>query len=340
MLKNVIFVFKNKLDSKLLDNTIYHEDYKTLLFIIFFAFGLISYLLFTFSKKLLNSENIYEYPSLSYKYNILINLSIANLIRCSSLIFIIICDNKTSKDTISYINYLCHIIPNLYFIMIFYFYFEYLIEKYYEMKTKKNNIFLAPDFHIILYLICFIIVILSVSGFIIKNVKISIYLNDIIISIISLSIGILYLIYGLKIANYLKIKNNNETNYIYKRLINIITIVGGSYLFKGIIDVIYSIGLFKNFYKKFLSKNLLDFFNFGFCELLCSLIIGIKKKERKQNDNFKNELKEYYIDLNSKKGSKKNSPINEDENNALLKKDLNHIPELNDVLLEKYEKEI
>jgi len=337
MIKNETLFLKKSLHPQLLDNTIYHEEYKTLLFIIFFAFGLIGYLLFTFSKKLINSEKIYEYPSLTYKYNILINLSLANLIRCSSLIFIIICDNKTSYDVISFINYLCHIIPNLYFIFIFYFYIEYIREKYYEIKTKKNIVFLAPDIHIMLYLICFIIIVISTSGFIFKNYKISIYMIDIIISIISLTIGLIYLMYGLKIANFYKNKTNNEKKYIYKRLINITIIVGGSYVIRGVIEIFNSIGIFKNFYLNIMSKNIWDFLNFGFCELLSSLIVGFNKKERKKFNNNLNEIKDYDFDINSKNVSKKNSPINDDEN-ALLKNP-NYNPEFNDLLLEKYENE-
>jgi hypothetical protein len=337
MIKNETSFLKKLFHPQLLDNTIYHEDYKTLLFLIFFAFGLIGYLLFTYSKTLIKSEKISEYPSLTYKYNILINLSIANLIRCSSLIFIIICDNKTSYDVISFINYLCHILPNLYFIFIFYFYIEYLREKYYETKTKNNIIFVAPDINIILYLICFIIIVISISAFFMKHFKTSIYMIDLIICIISLTISLIYLIYGLKIANFYKIKTHNEKKYIYKRLINITIIVGGSYLFRGIIEVFNLIGISKNYYIKIISKNIWDFLNFCFCELLCSLIIGFNKKERKTNDYFKNEIKDYDFDINSKNVSKRNSPINEDEN-ALLKNP-NYYPELNDLLLEKYENE-
>jgi len=337
MIKNETLFLKKSLHPNLLDNSIYHEEYKTLLFIIFFAFGLIGYLLFTFSKKLINSEKLYEYPSLNYKYNILINLSIANLIRCSSLIFIIICDNKTSYDVISFINYLCHIIPNLYFIFIFYFYIEYIREKYYETKTKKNIVFLAPDIHIMLYLICFIIIVISTSGFIFKNYKLSIYMIDITISIISLTLGLIYLRYGLKIANFYKNKKNNEKNHIYKRLINITIIVGGSYVIRGVVEVFSSIGIFKNFYLNIISKNIWDFLNFGFCELLCSLIVGFNKNERKKYDNYFNEIKDYDFDINSKNVSKKNSPTNDDEK-ALLKNP-NYIPELDDLLLEKYENE-
>ena len=337
MIKNETSFLKKSFHPQLLDNTIYHEDYKSLLFLIFFAFGLIGYLLFTYSKTLIKSEKISEYPSLTYKYNILINLSIANLLRCSSLIFIIICDNKTSYDVISFINYLCHIIPNLYFIFIFYFYIEYIREKYYETKTKNNIIFVAPDIDIILYLICFIIIIISISSFFLKNFKTNIYMIDLIICIISLTISLIYLIYGLKIANFYKNKNNSEKKYNYKRLTNITIIVGGSYLFRGIIEVFNLIGLFRNYYIKIISKNIWDFLNFCFCELLCSLIIGFNKKERKTNDNFKNEIRDYDFDINSKNVSKRNSPINEDEN-ALLKKP-NYYPELNDLLLEKYENE-
>jgi hypothetical protein len=160
---------------------------------------------------------------------------------------------------------------------------------------------------------------------------------DLIICIISLTISLIYLIYGLKIANFYKNKNNSEKKYIYKRLTNITIIVGGSYLFRGIIEVFNLIGLFRNYYIKIISKNIWDFLNFCFCELLCSLIIGFNKKERKTNDYFRNEIRDYDFDINSKNVSKKNSPINEDEKTLL--KNPNYNPELNDLLLEKFENE-
>ena len=93
-----------------------------------------------------------------------------------SIIIIVFCNNKTSTDLVSLMNYFMHIVPSLIFFSVYLSYVRFLIEKYYEIKTKKNDIFLSPTmqfFNVLIYIFLIIIIFSSLS----KKKMMDIYLN-------------------------------------------------------------------------------------------------------------------------------------------------------------------
>jgi hypothetical protein len=84
-----------------------------------------------------------------------------------SIVYILICFNKNGNDFISFVNYVMHVIPALIFISIFFSYIRFLIEKYYEIITKKKDIFFTPTFqlfNVIIYATMLIIIIICLSN--------------------------------------------------------------------------------------------------------------------------------------------------------------------------------
>ena len=82
------------------------------------------------------------------------------IVRALSLVYIIISQNKSDNDMISFINYICHILPTLLFISLYFTYIQFLIEKYYEIIIKKKDIFFGPSlnfFNILVYIFTSII---------------------------------------------------------------------------------------------------------------------------------------------------------------------------------------
>jgi hypothetical protein len=83
-----------------------------------------------------------------------------------SIIYIVLSFNKDGNDIISFINYFVHILPALVFFTVFFAYIRFLIEKYYEIKTKKKDIFLDPTmqfFNVVVFVLFAIMVLYSIS---------------------------------------------------------------------------------------------------------------------------------------------------------------------------------
>jgi hypothetical protein len=155
------------------DDIFYHKNYLYLLLIITLAFFVICYYMYLISRiffkkaKAQDSENTIIY----LKYSNLQNLSVANFIRGLSLVYIIISYNKNADDVISFINYIVHVFPALLFYSAYLTYARFLIEKYYEIKTKKNDIFFSPTiqfFNIFMYVVMSVITLSCLSKYFIK----------------------------------------------------------------------------------------------------------------------------------------------------------------------------
>ena len=324
----------------------FHEEYISLLIILFFSFGFVGYFFLVASKKL--KKEIYESKALSEKYKTLWNLSIANFFRCISLMLIIIIENRTGDDIISFINLLCHIIPSLIFISILFSYIQFLIERYYELKTKKSNIYFSHSisfFSFVVYVAFFVITITCLTT---GHFKTLFYIANGIIALLCFILGILYLYYGMKISNYYSTYNEIEEKcFINQRIMLIAVVVGGFYILRGGVTSLVAIGWFGKEYPTFFSINLWDFIVFSTTELLCSIVIGFSKKHKKKNTLF-NEIDKYEFNQENYKGSgninfgidKGENALNQTNNNSITNLNRgNNFFELEDPLLEKYENE-
>lgn len=67
-----------------------------------------------------------------------------NLARGLSLICIIFCKNKTADDLVSFLNYLCHVIPTIILLTMFLLHVRHFIEKFYEITLKMKDVFFIP----------------------------------------------------------------------------------------------------------------------------------------------------------------------------------------------------
>ena len=318
----------------------YHDKYISLLFILFFCFGFLAYFLFNLSKKfLLNGEKFFDSKAISQKYSITKNLSIACLLRCASVIYIIICENKTGYDILSFFNYLCHIIPSFIFITIFYYYIQFLIEKYYEMITKKNQIFFAPTIQFFLYLIYAIVSLIGVACLSTRKFKVFYYMSDCILCILCMILGTIYLIYGCKIASYYSnytYLDSQEKFLIYQRIVLISSIVGSTHLIRGFINFFISIGWFKEIYPTFMEVNVWDSLVFFTCECISALVIGFSKKEKKR-DVIESDIENFEFSTGSNKKIVKGR-VGSLSNKSSMK-DNTYVSDLEDPLLNKFENE-
>lgn len=215
----------------------YHKNYLSFLLILMIAFLIMAYYLYYVAKnnlKKAKNANI-NTTAIYSKYEIFKNLSIANLsnnilnnflVRGISIIYILISFNKNNDDLISFFNYFAHVFPSLFFFSVFFSYIRFLIEKFYEIKIKKKDIFFNPSmqfFNIMVYIVIFII---TLSCLTVENYSTFNYLSSGLICILSLILSLLYLYYGVRLANiYSNEKESTEIKekkFVHNRVFLII----------------------------------------------------------------------------------------------------------------------
>lgn len=340
VLSKITYETSDSEDINIVDtiNYFYHTHYLGLLAALMVTFFLAGYYFYFISKKYNQGENeLFTSKALLTKYQTIFHLSLAHFLRSASLIYIVLTENITGSDLLSFINNLCHVVPSLVFISILFNYIQFLIEKYYEMKTKKSDIYFAPSIRFLTFLIYIGFLVITISCVIMKQYSIYFYISTGIISLLSLILGIVYLTYGIKIANFYSnyYAQLPEKTMIYERMLMISVIVGGSYVIRGLISFFISIDWFKNQFPSFISMNLWDFSVFVMNELLCSFVVAYVRKE-KRKDAFLLEIENYEFNNNYNFKMSYAGGANKRDNN----KDTNAIPDLEDPLLENFENEI
>ena len=286
-IEDLMDLFRN---SKYKNTMIYHSNYFIIFVVEFILFGCLSLYLYKSSKyfiEKIESNIIFVPRGLKEKHQLLVYLSTAAFLRFLSLIYIVLFSNKTDLDLISFINFIMHVIPSFIFLMSFYIYIGFLIEKFYELSLKR--VYILTTLKYILYFSILLVIILIIPAIFFKIYKESYFFIESVMCINYLTIGFLYLIYGMKIINYMKTSNNIRMNNpiairnirksINSRIIPTCFIICPAYIIMGIIDGLVAIDFFGIYYPTFVDLNLLDGGFFLFCELLPSFIIGFTKKK-------------------------------------------------------------
>ena len=294
-IKGISDLFKTNIKENI---TVFHSNYLFTFLIEFILFICLAIYLIKSSKyynKNIESNLISTPRGIKEKYELSSFLSKAVLFRSFSFFYFVIFSNKTSLDLISYINFLLHILPSYMFLMSLYINIGYLIEKYYEISSKK--IYVLTSFIYILDFSLLLIILLSVAAFIFRIYKQCYFFIESLMCLIFLIIGFIYLIYSRKIANFMKEVNNNYRmnslhemkdirNIIHNKIIRTAFFICPAYIIVGSIKGLIAIDFFGTWYPNFIDLNLYDCVVFFFCELIPSFIIG--RSNQKWN-NFKIE---------------------------------------------------
>ena len=189
-IKDLLDLFRN---SKYKNTMIYHSNYFIVFVIEFILFGCLSFYLYTSSKYFIEKieSNILFVPrGLKEKHQLLVYLSAAAFLRFLSLIYIVIFSNRTDLDLISFINFIMHVIPSFIFLMSFYIYIGFLIEKFYELSLKR--VYILTTLKYILYFSIILVIILIIPGIFFKIYKESYFFIKSVMCINYLTIGCLY----------------------------------------------------------------------------------------------------------------------------------------------------
>jgi len=286
-IKNITDIFTY---SQLKNTETYHSNYFILFIIEFILFGCLSLYLYKLSKNFnekIEFSSLFAPRGIKEKHELLLYLTKATFFRFLSFIYIIVFSNKTALDLISFINFIMHIFPSFLFLMSFYLYIGFLMEKFYELSLRK--IYILTSLKYILYFSILLIILLSLAAIFFKIYKESYFFIESVICLNYFIIGFLYLIYGRKITTFIRESNTIRANnpYAIKNIIRLINsriipacfIISLSYIILGVIIGLTAIDFYGIFYPNFIDLNLFDSMVFFISELLPSFIIGFTKKK-------------------------------------------------------------
>lgn len=307
----------------------YFPNYLILMYLLMFLFFISGCYYYYNTTKLY--QETFESPALHSKYQMEWFLTIGCFIRCASIIPLIIFLNKKSDDITGFILYLDHLVPTLIFISIFFSYIDFLIKKYYELKSKKPNVVLVPSVNFLVFVIYIVILVILIFCATVKEIEMAYNISNAIVTFLCFLLGILFFYFCFKISDVLKESTPDDKKQVSYKISFIGLAIGIIYFLKGIFGFCQLFNLW-NFAQ--INKNIDDFIWFFFAEFICSLCIGTYKKEKVSID-LVNEIDKFDFkpDLNENNLANNNLNMNDINNADKL------FPGLNDELLDHFENE-
>ena len=258
-----------------------YSHYLWLFIIATIAFGVAAYYFYYLVKKF--HQRISKNPDDELKVEqtkneIYKNLSVFCTVRSISTVIILICANQHNNNFPSFICFICQTFPQLILFSILFNHVSFLIEKYYQIKYRKMDIFLTPSLEI-LNILVYIVFSLFMLACILKNKFIVfMYLCEGISAFISSIVSILYLYYGISLANVYSIKKTNtelkEKKFIHSKLLSVSLIIGLLFLVKAIISFLICLNVFGELYPQMFNPHLWDFLKLMIFELAVILVLG------------------------------------------------------------------
>lgn len=182
-----------------------HPQQLSLLFIDLVLFLMLFFITYNKIKKLKKELKKDNDP----KYKVANVLIAANGIRAVSLIIVIILENNSGNNKLSFVNYIAHVIPSLSFVSA-YIILIYMLSKYYYDLEEKENHFLNPVLKISLFGCYLIITIVALYSLISNKYKTFMYISEFIIGFIYIIISSVLIYYGQLVGNYLSLRNEYQ----------------------------------------------------------------------------------------------------------------------------------
>ena len=283
---------KNSSNVEINEEKIINNNYIWLFALLGIVFILFAYYFYNLVKKFL--ERIIKNPEDETKVDqtkneIFKNLSLYCFIRAVSCFIIFICCNPQSQDFPSFISYNALIFPQLILFSILLIHVAFIIEKYYQIKYRKTDIFFTPSLEILNILI-YIIFGLFMLGCTLKRKFLTfMFLCTGLTGFISSILAILYLYYGLSLANIYSSKKNNytefkEKKFIYSKLFFMSFILGIIYSLNCIISFLISMGFFGKCYPETINPHIWEFSKLCFCEFFTVLVMANTKQRHEESE--------------------------------------------------------
>lgn len=213
------------------------------------------------------------------------NISVYCLLKVISLFFCFCFGNPYYHDFTSFLLTVFNFSPIFLLLSILLYHVSFLIEKYYQITTKKSDIFFSSSIEVINVLI-YILYSLFTFGCLLKQRYNTYYLlcNGI-IGFISAFISILYFYYGVKLANVYSIKMSNnselrEKKFLHSRLMTLSIAIGTVCIVKSFISCLICLNVFENGYPEIMQRNLWDVVSIFAFEFSIVILLGNTKQSK------------------------------------------------------------
>lgn len=297
LLKEITTVEKDyKEESRLLkESDSIHRDLYLWLFIpIAICFGLSSYYFYNLVKKYLQRINANpedESKVEQTKNEIFKNLSVFSFIRMLSCLVVFILSNKHSNNYESFFCYISQTFPELILFSILLYHASFIIEKYYQIKYRKTDIFFTPSLEV-LNILVYIVFSLFMLACVLKGKFLTfMYLCQGISTLISAILSLLYLFYGISLANVYSTNKSNsselkEKKFIYGKLWSMSLFLGLIFFAKCIVSFLVCLNIFGDLFPSYVNPHIWDCTKLIIFELTTIFILGNTKQRLDNPDEI------------------------------------------------------
>lgn len=178
------------------------------------------------------------------KYKIIYNLFIYSLIRAITCLFLFYFTNNVEDSLNLLICSFSYSFLGLILFSIILFHVSFLIEKFYQIKDKKTDIFFTPSLELLNSMIYLVYTLVLLSCILKESYSLFNQLSEGILSFTSGVLSFFYFYYGIKLANIYSIKNIEsdeefvEKKFIYSKLLGMSISVGFCFAIKSVLDAI------------------------------------------------------------------------------------------------------
>lgn len=284
------------------------SEYKWVLLILIICFIYSTYYFYSivkkYNQKIGNSEE--DAKAKQSKYEILKNISIYSLIRTVSLSIIFIFGDPFFNDLTSFFIYSIRVFPVLILLSILLNHVSFLIEKYYQLKFKKNDIFFNASLEVLNIIIYIIFFIFTFTCAIKSQYKLYQILSEGIVAFVTSFISVLYLYYGLNLSSFYSPKNAphefKEKKFLYYKLLYMSLIIGIILSTKSLISYMVLLGIIHRHPQR-INQSIWEFLIIFFSEYIILYVIGITKSGKEEKaDSALSQVGLNYMNINEREG--------------------------------------
>ena len=219
------------------------------------------------------------------------NLTIYSLIRSITLIIIFILGNPIFNDMTSFFMVIFKVFPFLILMSILLNHVSFLIEKFYQIKYKKNDIFFNPSLEVLNIMIYIIFSLFTFACLLKEKYQTYTTLSQGIIAFVSAILSVLYFYYGIGLSSIYSSKKNQTTElkekkFLHNRLLSLAIAIGALLGIKSVLSYLICLNVFEFHYPSCFNKNIWEFMNFMIFELGILIILGITKQTKEKKDSL------------------------------------------------------
>lgn len=269
--------------------------YLWLFIIIAICYGIASYYFYNLVKKFL--QKIIKNPDDETKVEqtkneIFKNLSVFCFIRSISCLLIFIFSNSHYNNFSSFICFFAQTFPELILFSILLYHSSFLIEKYYQIKYHKTDIFFTPTLEVMNMLIYIIFSLFMLACILKERFLTFMYLCEGISAFISAIISILYLYYGLSLATLYSVKKSTtpelkEKKFIHSKLFFMSLFLGIIFFVKSIVSFLICLNVFGDLYPSNVNPHIWDLTKLIVFEITTIFVLGNTKQRLDTDESNK-----------------------------------------------------